>query len=773
MAIDPIPITINGKTIDPTSPDAPPEFSSLDASQSNYILIQCVGRLNQWQKAELKELHVVIQEYVSENTYLCRYEPADLAVIQEKPFVVHCCVYSPRFVIHSSLKGAIDAAETGTEGGYKPTLNGSSADVEGDNGVSSKSIPMVDVILHEDADHSPAHIEQHIREQSYADPESLVVGDRHLRLSVGELQHLDKIAALDSVRSIEQVPRMGLFNDRACRIVKAINDPSVRTKAVTDEIAKFKGQEQIVILADSGFDTTDSSVKGEHPAFVKRVKDRFPIARSGITNDDFTTHGTHVAGSILGSHEAVLQVTAPAGRKTGPTTIEKFTIAGPAPEAELVVQALGKDRTSETVELTNPADLYDKGPYEKYTQARIHCDAWGSLWDDKTNIPAPYGANDAKASDEAVWRSQDILICRAAGNYGMKNKRQQIGGHSSAKNSITVGASDTSRPRTEEGAYGPNLAFAFSPGGNAIDKDSSRGPTLQKRIKPDLVAPGICILSTCSRDPNLPRVDPSLPKDDPKQPKADLIDVDITGLAVDGTNEKLWGFMSGTSMATGIVAGCAAVLRQVVQVGTTYGNPSASFLKALLIHGAQDMSGHPDLKFSTLPRPSPIAAAPNGVQGFGRIDLAKSISLLSPPKAPNKQGFIYIHGAAVEGYIYEWPDLTIEAVEDKTPFLIATLVWTDPPGALLQNALKFSVYTPDTNPVRTRRGNRGEDEAGTDFDDVNNVQQVKWWKIPVGKVVIRVEVNLTKDDTARRGFWPSGTPVQPFAVVWSVGYSFF
>lgn len=49
------------------------------------------------QKQELVHLHVQIQEYVSENTYLCRYEPADSENTKAKPFVSHVAEYDTRF----------------------------------------------------------------------------------------------------------------------------------------------------------------------------------------------------------------------------------------------------------------------------------------------------------------------------------------------------------------------------------------------------------------------------------------------------------------------------------------------------------------------------------------------------------------------------------------------------------------------------------------------------------------------------------------------------
>ena len=50
--------------------------------------------------------------------------------------------------------------------------------------------------------------------------------------------------------------------------------------------------------------------------------------------------------------------------------------------------------------------------------------------------------------------------------------------------------------------------------------------------------------------------------------------------------------MGGTSMATPLVAGCAAVIREALEVKYQHLNPSAALLKALIINGAVDLVGH-------------------------------------------------------------------------------------------------------------------------------------------------------------------------------------
>ena len=83
-------ITINGVSLDPSADAQALNLAGLeseDASASDYILIQTTAPLSPDQTDELARLGVVVQEYVSENTYLCSYKGTDLTSIRSLPFV--------------------------------------------------------------------------------------------------------------------------------------------------------------------------------------------------------------------------------------------------------------------------------------------------------------------------------------------------------------------------------------------------------------------------------------------------------------------------------------------------------------------------------------------------------------------------------------------------------------------------------------------------------------------------------------------------------------
>ncbi|EFJ42929.1 hypothetical protein VOLCADRAFT_96935 [Volvox carteri f. nagariensis] len=134
---------------------------------------------------------------------------------------------------------------------------------------------------------------------------------------------------------------------------------------------------------------------------------------------------------------------------------------------------------------------------------------------------------------------------------------------------------------------------------------SAYGPTVDGRIKPDLVAPGVAVLSAWT-------------------------DGMSRGASDNCTTRRV---MSGTSMSAPLVAGAAVLARQYFTTGFyPFGRndtpgaapfiPSGMLLKAVLIGGAYDMQQ--GMSLSTLTQLEP---APSGYQGFGRADLSSSLPL--------------------------------------------------------------------------------------------------------------------------------------------------
>jgi serine protease AprX len=657
-------ITINGITVDPQA-KAPAGFALAagvvnlaDVSQTNYILVQTQAPLTKTERGELEAAGAKIIEYVPENTYVARYDPTDLTPIRNLIFVDWAGPYLPGFKVPATLS---------PQGTNRLTL--ATAAVPAAH-VLSDAPKDVDVVFHRDAD--PPVAARKIAAAAGLEPDDLKPAGGKVRIRV-PLSRMGDLAAVDDVRHIEEVFASKLHNE--------ISRQVLGIEMANPGPLPFDGAGQVVVVCDTGFDK--GSTSNTHPAFANRVRKLYALGRPAKSNDP-NGHGTHVAGSILADG----------------TSAQLGSIRGTAPQAELIFQSV-LDAGGGLGGL--PTDLHDlfNDPYTQ-DQARIHTNSWGSIVGD-----GRYDQNCFEL-DDFVWNHRDMIVCFAAGNEARDANADGIVDPMSvtppgtAKNCITVGACENNRPsRTETyGAWWPNdfpanpIAsdrMADNPAG--IAAFSSRGPTKDKRFKPDVVAPGTFILSTKSRD--------------------------ASGNAWAASADPLYYFNGGTSMATPLVAGCVALVREFLagRAINPITSPSAALVKALLINGAVDIPGQY--------QPSEAGPIPNSNEGFGRVNMDATLGA----------GAAQLVVVQDEGQTLEQGDeITVNViVPPGTTNLKATLVWTDPPGDVLQNDLDLIVKAGNLE----RHGNMAASSTG--FDRVNNVEQVLWTGIPVGAadVVVR------------------------------------
>ena len=264
--------------------------------------------------------------------------------------------------------------------------------------------------------------------------------------------------------------------------------------------AGYNGDGITVAVVDSGI--------AEHTAVGTRVvaRDNFVSFEPYGTGDPFG-HGTHVAGMIGGTKTSV--TTAYAG--------------GSAPGVRFVdVRVLGKEGvgyTSDVIAGINWA-------VDNRAQLGIRI----------INLSLGHPVVEPAAVDplcRAVERAvrEGIVVIASAGNYGQTAEGVQIlGGVTSPGNSpyaITVGATDTKGTVDSRD--------------DAIAPYSSRGPTrFDFAVKPDVVAPGTRIVSLESTSNYLVKKFPAW--------------------HVAGTGKSAYMRLSGTSMATAVVSGGAALL---------------------------------------------------------------------------------------------------------------------------------------------------------------------------------------------------------------------
>jgi len=502
---------------------------------------------------------------------------------------------------------------------------------------------------------------------------------------------LKRLSAVHGVRAIRNRSLKRPSNDIAAAIMGT-------AKSLGNSGLALSGKGETVAVCDTGLDTGDRL--HVHPDFAGRVAwiKSYPITpeyRDYVHNpggDDGPSdldsgHGTHVAGSALGNGAAS------AGLPGAPAPIR-----GLAYNAKLVFQAIEQE-----LDWKSPADAQEYGRYglagipEDLTvllsdayrkRARIHSNSWGG------GDPGEYDEQ-CEQLDRFVWQRRTFCVLVAAGNDGTdkdgdgKINAMSVTTPGTAKNCITVGACENRRPAFNGERYGdwwpddyPASPFRNNP--MADDDDtvvafSSRGPTRDGRVKPEVVAPGTFILSTRS-----------------------------TQIAA---NNKAWAafppsrmyfHMGGTSMATPLVAGAMALIRQYLRTKGKKPSPSAALLKAALIAGCERLAGY-----------SPADVLLDNHQGYGRVNLDAVLA----PSGASSALFRDDKSGLRTGQVRR---LTLKVKSNQAP-LRMVLAYSDYPGPSLVNNLNLIVTDPDG---KRHVGNQRATGVMT-LDATNNVEVVQ------------------------------------------------
>ncbi len=497
------------------------------------------------------------------------------------------------------------------------------------------------------------------------------------------LLHVDDHASLMELAVLNEVYHVGryvepiLHDEMASQIIGGglwllddDNDPDTPYRAYGDygahvnQLLGVSGEGVVIAVADTGLGNSTVGNAG-HEDFTGRVIGGFGFGDDPDYWGDGHGHGTHCTGSAAGDTYR--------GTEENMTFAPYYKGQGLAYASELYAVKIFSD----AAQWIAGNDYYEIVEISKQdADAYVHTNSWGS------SIGGTYPRSSAefdmavRDADRNTTGNQPMVITTSAGNDGPGDIT--IGAPATAKNVITVGASHNYNP--DSGVTNPDMIVGFS----------SRGWTVDNRVKPDIVAPGHGITSTMP----------------------------------DGG----YATMSGTSMSNPAVAGAAAVVVEWYE--TLYGvRPSPAMVKAMLINTAHDMC---DDGGNTGP-------IPNRDEGWGIVNLP---ALMDAPV-----GYMYVDESELitTGEEHEY-HLTWE--DDLQPLKIS-LVWTDKPGQAgdtwtLKNNLDLEVISPDgitvyrgnafpvdDNNVSIRsftEANTGAmpefDQTGDGWDDVNNVLNV-------------------------------------------------
>jgi len=320
--------------------------------------------------------------------------------------------------------------------------------------------------------------------------------------------------------------------------------------------------------------------------------------------------------------------------------------------------------------------------------ARISSNSWGCGYP----YTACWGAYDAEAQEydyrvrdarPGVTGNQEMIIVFAAGNDGGYGSNT-VGSPGTAKNVITVGAAENYRPGWTDGC---GVGSSGADNAQDIASFSSRGPTDDGRVKPDIVAPGTHIQGAASQSPN------------------------YNGNGVCDkyrpSGQTLYAASSGTSHSTPAVAGAASLVYYWYQ--TRYGSgqpPSPAMVKAYLINATRYLTGT-----------GAGGNLPSNSQGFGEVHLGLAFD--NTPRMLVDQTHIF--GSTGQTY-----RVSGTVADPGRPFRV-TLAWTDAPGPTTGNAYVNNLDLAVTVGGQTYRGNvfsGGTSVTGGSADPRNNVESV-------------------------------------------------
>lgn len=371
-----------------------------ESTQRHLYVVQFNDVITDSSKQLLQQAGAELGDYLPDYAYLVRMNSQQAGILAANDQIYRVTLFQPEW-----KNGNLSTFENTSPSNYVISVfKGSEAEVA--QSLKQQAIPVTDV------------------QEGYIEA---VVSNESLPLVLNQ----------PDVTFVESKPNEKILNDFVTNQVGAATSNGVWSKGLT-------GKGQVVTVADSGLDSGNLSTL--HKDFEGQLHTT-PVPNPEGTWKDTIGHGTHVAGTVLG---------------TGAMSNGKYK--GVAYGAKLFAQTIGCGGTS-----ICPGDLRDLFGSAKQQGSFIHTNSWGAS-------SYTYNSNSARA-DEYTFNNKDFTVLFAAGNDGSGNNT--INSPGNAKNTITVG----------------NLQKTNS---NQIAPTSSRGYAPDGRVKPDLVVTGTSIISVRS-----------------------------------------------------------------------------------------------------------------------------------------------------------------------------------------------------------------------------------------------------------------------------------
>ncbi len=682
------PIRLRAATFTPARGEQPairPELTSpgFAANERGYFLVQFAGPVMDAWKSNVAASGAELFNYIPDFAFKVRMTPAAAQRVARLPEVVWVGVFHPAYKLPPDI--ARDAQP-------RPYI----ARIE----------PDVDLTTAEAA--------------IAATGARIVRRDDRSMTIIADAAQLDAVARVLDVSSIENAVLRQKHNEFGGGVIMG---------ATAVHAAGFDGSTQTVAISDTGLGTGQSaSAHADLPASRIAAVFNWPGTPStcfdSIVNDGArdvdSGHGTHVATTAVGAGSGGVA-------------------RGTAPGARLIFQAL--ENWAEPSLLCSllynivpgyylvgiPTDVGALFQQAYNGGARVHSNSWGS------ESGGAYTA-DSVNTDAFVWAHPDLAVTFSAGNSGTDSNADgvvdptSLNAPATAKNVISIGASENDRQSqyacdtnltatacATQGGQNNIFSYAAFTGRYPVNplKDdpsagnseqmaafSSRGPTADGRIKPDVVAPGTWILSGYA-DPFQQQYDSS------PNPQNGEYQWGGWGYPLSATHK----YMGGTSMAAPLVAGGAAVVRDYYQKARAH-EASAALVKATLVNAAIDLldENNDGVNDNFYP-------IPNIHEGWGRVDLVEA----TKPGRQFVDQAIGLSTAATATY-------TLPVESDTRPLKV-TLAWTDYPSTTaaarnLVNDLDLIVSAPDGTTYRGNVFSGGWSTSGGAADRTNNLENV-------------------------------------------------